>query len=190
MIGVRNSQVFLMYIHKALCTLVMLCICLFLDNALAQAKVSEYEIRAIFIHNLLSYVSWPAHDSEDAVVLCMIGDKEVATELANVDMSARNFPDTNIKILEKDKYSNLEHCDAVYIGEYYPDVGRIVSKIRGMPILSLSSAKNFMKRGGAIGFSFRDRQVQLKVNIEVLEKSGLEIAPDLLGSMEVFNHGS
>ena len=161
------------YFLKTVCVIVLLLF--FPSQSSPNELVSEEKIKALFIKNLINYVSWPAFRNAEKIKTCVMGN----------DTMIVHFEKKETEIKYKNSY--LEDCHVLYIGaSFQGNASQIIYKASKRPILTISDNKDFVKLGGILEFNIKNTNVVLKVNPDSLKNSDLEISPELLNMMETF----
>ncbi len=158
----------------------------FLASAL-ETKVEE-ELKAKFITNYIPYTKWPSklHESNEPIIVCVMESDLIAVYLRKINEEEENK--FKIKVKEKNKNSNFSECLIFYINKYHEkDRDYYINLTRNKPILTISDIPDFSEKGGVTGFQIVPGQdVVLEINMRSVKAAGLEIDPDLLSIMKIF----
>jgi hypothetical protein len=57
---------------------------------------------------------------------------------------------------------------------------RLLSRVRGKPILTLGNIKNFAESGGIVQFTLMNNRVKFVINLEEMKSSQLKISDSIL----------
>lgn len=147
----------------------------------AQSPVGEYQVKARLLRTLLDYVAWPKAqtdlpESREVVVLGLSPfeghlDKEVSFITGAAALRtcyARRLP------------SACRGCVVFICSSEEENLPQILSRLKGMPILTVGDTPGFVERGVMIGMTMVDGRIQLEVNLRSLRDVGLDLSPQLL----------
>lgn len=159
------------------------CITLCSIPTLSAAQQDEAAVKAAFIYNFVNFIEWPGiAKGSTRTSVCIVGDGyDIISYLNEISKKAP------IDIISKSRDSRLTDCQILYIGEMdRVDVEYLIEKSRALPILTVSSAKDFAKRKGIIGFTTDAGQVKLEVNITAAKEAKLVVDSELLELVKIY----
>lgn len=158
------------------------------DICYSKGMKTDSEVKASFIYNYLQFVEWPSNvrNRKELANICVMGNDPVIPYLQRMET---NPPQTiPVKILIKAKSDPLEKCHILYVGSLYGDnADSVISRTKGLPILTVSDIKGFAKRGGITDFFMNNKKVELEANLLAIKNSGLVIDSELLEMMNIYN---
>jgi hypothetical protein len=150
-------------------------------------RSSENNIKAAYLFNFAKFVTWPesAFASADApIVFCVLDDEVLGSILETLEsktVTGRPLSITRIRTL-----ADLPDGHILYIGE---NQGRripvLLEKVKNRPLLIVSSADDFTRKGGMIGFIRTGNTIRFQVNLDAVKQSGLVISSRLLKLAEI-----
>ncbi len=152
--------------------------------SMSQAEgrpVSEYNIKAAFLYNFSSFISWPekAPQQDGEFQLCVLGNDPFGEALET--LSGKSVHGLSMKIRRLGAGAKTDTCQLVYISESETKhLARLLSKVRARPVLTVSDIDNFVKHGGIIRFKLVDNKVRFVINVDAAERAGLKISSKLL----------
>jgi uncharacterized protein DUF4154 len=136
--------------------------------------VQEYQIKAQFVLNFLQLVQWPG-DSTGAKLICTLGSDPFLNEFDKAVSENRIIFRRNISL------SDAKGCHLVFISA---SVGNrrpfVISKLRDLPVLTVSDTSNFAARGGVIELNTEDDYIKLIINYKAAHYANLKISARLL----------
>jgi hypothetical protein len=150
----------------------------------AEAQVSrEYDIKAVFLYNLASFVEWPesAFAGPDApFVIGVIGDDPFDGVLDAV--VAGEYVGTHAFAIRRYRRpSEIDDCHVLFISASESRrLGSILARVRGRPVLTVGDIPGFAEAGGMIGFTTEHEQLQLHVNPGAVQAAALNVSSKLL----------
>lgn len=148
----------------------------------AQAS-REYDLKAVFLYNLASFVNWPESAFEDEsspFVIGVVGDDPFGGVLdqivANEYIGKRPF-----EIRRFRRSDDPGRCHVLFISSSESRRMRdLLRRVRGQPVLTVGDVPGFAEGGGMIGFATEDEHLQLFVNPEATRASQLTLSSKLL----------
>lgn len=149
-------------------------------SMVAHAVTKENAVKAGFIYNFSKFTVWPDGAGDSANFnLCIIGDDQLDGALeALYGKEAANKP-LVLRRHVKDDALNTCHMAFVTKGQK-ESIQRSLSKLRNLPILTVSDRDDFIENGGMIGLIRDGERVGFEVDIKAVNAAGLYIGAQLL----------
>lgn len=146
-------------------------------SSMTYAVQDENAVKAAFIYNFTNFIKWQdLQGGSKKVNVCTVGEETSVTGYLN-ELSKK----VPIIVSIKGRDARLSDCHVLYIGfSNRSDVDYLLGRSEGTQILTVSSATDFARRGGMIGFTNDAGQVKLEANVNTIHKAGLAIDSDLL----------
>ena len=161
--------------------LISLLICQSTASQGEDRLVSEYRIKAAFLYNFSSFVSWPERASQhnDEFQICVVGNDPFGEALNT--LSGKSVSGMPLKIRRLTAGAITDTCQLVYISESETKrFVRLLGKVRARPVLTVSDIDGFAMHGGIIRFKLVDNKVRFEINVDAAERAGLKISSKLL----------
>lgn len=149
--------------------------------AAGQPLPSEYEVKAAFLYNILSFVEWPvpAGRSTDALRVCMLGAPGAASAFDG--LNGRAVAGRKIEVVHLASFADQGRCSVLFIGSSEErTVRRIIRSLRGGGILSIGDTAGFGRQGVMINFYLDRNKVRFEVNAAAAREAGFIISSKLL----------
>lgn len=153
-----------------------------------DAYQSESKLQAVIIGKIAKYISWKEKVS---------GSNFIITVLNNPFGSLWNDLYHNKKL--KSQHVVIRYIDSIdAIGRtnilYIPDsdayrLNKILASTKGKNILTISDIRGFAEKNGAVQISFVSQKVKLKINLDVVKQSDLNVKSTLLRIADVIQEG-
>jgi hypothetical protein len=146
----------------------------------AGVPSTEYRIKAAFLFNFTSFVSWP-EDPADASVfsLRVPGDAPIGNlpdKLA--DKSAHG---TQLMVRCPGSLASLDRCQPVYLSEACHDqIDNTLVLLHALPVLAVSDMRGFTAVGGIIEFRIISNRLRFDINRNAAGAACLSISSELL----------
>ena len=157
-----------------------------INNSFAKEK-SYYELQSEIIYNFIDYVSWSGTSSEINKVknLCIMEDNPVLPYL-HILLESKNAK--HMIVLRKHENDYLEDCHILFVNDDYDGyLSRLLSRVKGKPILTFGNIKNFAESGGIVQFRLRNNRVEFIVNTKEMRSSQVRISDFILSVSETVN---
>jgi hypothetical protein len=171
--------------RRSLCGLLLLLFAL-VGRAHAQ-DVTEVGLKGAFLFNFARFTEWPADSlpADSAVSACVLGDPAVGDAFAR-QVKGKQVGGRSVVVTLVDSDSPLPVCNLLYLsGIPRARVGQIVSKFRETPVLTVSDAEEFTKRGGVIQFFVESGKMRFRINARSAKRARLLLSSRLLALAEV-----
>lgn len=156
------------------------CLIIFAGNAGAVEKYSEYQVKATFLYNFISFVEWPqSTENRGSITVCTFGETPVFSNLAAFDGDKVRGKTVEIERIKT--INEADKCDVLFLAVSERDKARkLLSHIKNLPVLSVSDIPGFVESGGIIQFVEEGSKVRFKINLNAAKDAGLKISSRLL----------
>ncbi len=171
---------------------VVLPACLVLPGAPAAAqkkKVGEYEVKAALLYNFLLFIEWPELEDTPAGAPATI-----TIGIVGEDLLGKHFVSREGKLIEAKKKKlivkrlgrfhdglDLSECQLLFIASSEKkNLEKILSRVEGNPILTVSEVSGFLEKGGMVNLTKKKGRIRVEINRTPVSVSGLRPSSDLL----------
>jgi hypothetical protein len=142
----------------------------------------EYKVKAGFLFNFAKFVEWPAKTlptSSSAIILGVLADDPAAPVLRQaLQNKVANGRPLTVRFLSDP--TGLSACHIFFLSRgQKARMEEVLSKLEGVPVLTVSETDEFARRGGMISFIRKDESFRFEVNLEVAEKAGIKVSAKL-----------
>jgi uncharacterized protein DUF4154 len=162
--------------------------CLGLNAARSQTVSHEYPIKAVFLFNFAQFTDWPtnAFDQPDSpLVIGVLGDDPFGLLL---DDAVRDEI-VNGRKFKVERYQHVEDiktCHILFISQSETKrLDKIVSALKGKPILTVSDIDNSAYHGVCVRFITENNKIHLRINLDSLKDANLTMSSKLLRVAEI-----
>jgi hypothetical protein len=141
---------------------------------------TEYRIKAAFLYNFTSFVTWP-DDTANAsgFTLCVLGEDPFGNLLDK--LSGKQVNGAPLVIRRLKNLARLDQCKLVFISTASGNqVGDALGMLHELPVLTVSDVRGFANLGGIIEFRIIANKVRFDINVNAAESAGLIISSKLL----------
>lgn len=167
----------------------LILVCSLLGSSLplrAQDSVSkEYQSKARVLANLANFIEWPetAFSSRKTTFsVCVIGEFGFGIFLADL-VKGRTTHGRPIQIRWLKKDPEVQTCQILFVSRSESKrYAQIMNIVQGSNILTIGETSSFLDSGGAIVFSFMEKEQELRfdVNLVATNAAHLKISSNLL----------
>lgn len=148
---------------------------------LSAAAVTEAEVKAIYLYNFASFVSWPA--SEPGIgqpfCICALGENQVSRLLPKI-IEGEKIQGHPMEFRSITDGAETEHCQILFFASQDQQLNaKVLHRVQRRPILTVGEQKGFATQGGHIELGLNGSRVRLTINRPRVEQSGLRISAKL-----------
>jgi hypothetical protein len=171
--------------RRALCGVLLLLVG-WVGRADAQ-DVTEVTLKGAFLFNFTRFTEWPADSlpAQSTVSACVLGDRAVGDSFAR-QVKGKQVAGRTVNVTIVDSNSAIPVCHLLYVsGVSRARLGEIVSNLRESPVLTVSDAEEFTKRGGIIQFFVESGKMRFRINARSAKRARLLLSSRLLALADV-----
>ncbi len=181
------------FIIRIFCHL-FLCSLLFNSTYAAPPQIKEHHLKARYIDGFTAFIQWPKStfsSPDDPLKLCVLGDNPFGKAL-DILVDAHNDRKTRRSRLRAVDYlrqgNDVSRCHLLYISKSEESyVQQVLTQVKGKPIVTISSLKNFAINGGMIQFYIRNNKVRFLIDPQTLRNEKLQPDANLLRIADLVN---
>lgn len=161
--------------------LLMLFLCASISAQAGEALLlSEDKIKAGLVYNFLRYTQWPSNPTaESPLTVCILGDDPFSGRL--LPMGGRTVKLQTIVIHAIEEEDSIQHCYMIIIHpdkkDFWPQLRQ---KLGVLPVLTVSDFQDFALQGGMIELANIQNRIEVHINVEAVNATGLQIDDSLL----------
>lgn len=143
----------------------------------------EHQIRAALLFSIAKFVTWPGigKDGRDEPLLfCVVGEGQFVAVLRG-QLAGKRVRGRPIKVRQFNGNDPLKSCNLLYlIDSLASPIRGILTSLNRSPILTVSTAGNFLDLGGTVRILRRNGRLRFAVNLKAAEVAGLRLDARLL----------
>jgi hypothetical protein len=157
----------------------------------AQANVvPPSEIKAVFLFNFTGFTEWPPNafnNATEPLVIGILGENPFGQYLDEVVQNEKKDGHP-LMIKHFTRVDDVKNCHILFINKKTPEeINQVINALKGRSILTVSDAKDFVKKGGMIRFYTDNDKVKLQVNVGAVRDGNMVLSSKLLRLAEIFN---
>ncbi|MCK4502410.1 MAG: YfiR family protein [Desulfuromonadales bacterium] len=150
--------------------------------AVERLENREYSLKAAFIYNFIKFTRWPAADTADKPLLLSVAGTnpfgDALLPLTQKQVSGRSIVLTKA-IADSDWHDAALHPPShiLFVAFQDPELfSPVIAAVAGKPILTISDAKGFARRGGCIELRQQQGKIRFILNRQAIQQQGLELS--------------
>lgn len=149
----------------------------------ARAESREYQIKAAFLVNFMQFITWPTNaftNDSTPFRIGVLGDDPFGPALDQI-VQGEMVDHHQIVVRRLKRLEECKECQMVFISRSEEkNLPTILAKLDSGPILTVSEARGFARRGGIINFYLEGNKVRFEINPAVAQRDNLKISAQLL----------
>jgi len=157
--------------------------CVWTIDVSGQEVSLEYQMKAMYLAKIPSFVEWPARASSKKKTpfqLCTLGGypfgSRLAREVGGITVSGRQ-----IELRWVHKEEELDGCEMVFFSESEAKhYGKILEGLKGKSVLTVGETEEFLEAGGMVRIGFENDRLQMEVNLAAARNANLKMDARLL----------
>ena len=135
------------------------------------------KIKVAYVYNILRLIEWPDGPMEP-IRICAIGSDPTQKLLG--ELSSRKIKERPVTVSTVQQAGSAT-CHVLYIGASAgKDWPLIQEQTAAVPILTISDIPQFAAQGGMIGFAVENERVIIEINLDAVNRIGLNVSAKLL----------
>ncbi len=151
------------------------------------AFLSESQLKATFLYNFASFVTWPQEEARKGQPFryCVGQRGEVESSLEQLIRGEviKGRPLVSHLLIDP---AEADTCDILFLRMPLSSRSRrFLDRVEGKPVLTVADSADFVRQGGMIALVRRQRRVVIRINLSRVEQSGLEVSSLLLDLAEI-----
>jgi hypothetical protein len=151
--------------------------------AAENAPTAEYQVKAVFLYNFAQFVEWPtaAFRGPDApLVIGIFGENPFGSYLDDL-VKGEKIGGRPLAVRHYQRPEDIKDCHILFISSSETaTLDRIITRLRGHSILTVSDTDLFIRRGGMVRFITEDGKIRLRINLEAAKAVHLTISSKIL----------
>ena len=165
---------------RALCLLTYLWV---LPVQADEITAQEYTIKAVFLFNLGSFVTWPPttfEHSEAAFNICVLG-RDPFGEVLDAVVAEKTITGHPVAVHRLNAISQAADCQQLFVSNSeQANLPAIFEATYGKPVLVVGDMPDFVLNGGMLQFYPRDNKIRLMLDPQAFEEAGLKPSANLM----------
>jgi len=162
-----------------------------LPSARSAAGDGEDALKSATVLSFLRYSTWPSTSrNADLLTVGVVGRSSFAKILSGL-LEGKSVNGHKVRLVELKPGSDLRSCDLIYFAtDRKLDIETALQSVGTSHALTIGEADKFLDYGGAINLMLVDGHMAFEVNLQVLERSGVDISAKLLRLGQIRKRGA
>lgn len=161
-------------------------------GSLATAAVSAQsagapQLKAAFLFNFnfARFAEWPELPAGAPLVLCVLGDEQVFTELSSV-VRGQTVNGRDLSVSRVSKGGAIGACQVLFVrGSEVAANAQLLESARALPVLTVSDAAGFAESHGVIELYQESSRMRFAVNLDAAQRKKLRLRSNLLAIAKI-----
>ena len=152
----------------------------------------EHQIEAVFLYHFTQFVTWPPPAFGEALAPLVIGvlGEDPFGEFLDEVVRGETVNGRPLEVQRYGAVEEVEQCHILFVGRDVAErLGWLLPHLNERPILTVSEADDFARRGGMIQFFQERGKIRLRINVDAARASDLEISSKLLQLADIVRTG-
>lgn len=153
-------------------------------------RATDVVLKAAFLYNFTRFAEWPALGTGQAIVVCIVGDDAMAAAFDKT-AAGKSIGGHAVETTKPVDAASWTACHVLFIAD--SEARRSVNElllIRTAPVLTVSDRPGFARTSGLVELYLEGGRMRFSVNVDALERSGLQLSSRVLGLARVIrDHG-
>jgi hypothetical protein len=144
-------------------------------------------VKAGFLYNFTRFIEWPANAlkaPEAPFVIGILGNDPFGAYLDSI-LTGEKAWGHPLAVHRFQYIKDIQNCHILFISVSSSDTTSI-TEIHQLPILTVSDADDFMKRGGMIRLFMQNNKIRVQINVAMVKDAKLNISSKLLRLAEIY----
>lgn len=164
-------------------TFLLVALLLCAGNLPGQTVSREYRIKAAFLYNFASFVTWPSDafaERNSPLVIGVLGNDPFREALDEIVRNEK-VGEHPIVVKRFNRIEDVKECHILFIGRSEASqMDECLTAVKDRPILTVSDTENFTDKSGMIQFTTEKEKIRLRINADAAQKVNLSISSRLL----------
>lgn len=158
-------------------------------QSFSQSNV--YVLKAVYLEKFSRFVTWPEesliNDPDKPFVISVIGRTPLTNNLEQI-YSIQKINNKKVTIKRISNLYEIENSHILVIAESEKkNLQNILSLTKNLPVLTISEAPGFAKKGVLINFFEENKKLRFEINETAVLQSPLQMSFYLLNSAKIVN---
>lgn len=156
-----------------------LLVLVFVCSVAANAQMAKFH--ALYLFNFAKNIGWPPEDANNNIVISVLGDNDVATELSTL-AKTKKVGSRAVSVNSCANAAEVGECDIVFVSETKSgQIGAVLNAVSKYNTLVVSGKKGQCAVGAGIAFISDGGKLNFQISKVNINKAGLNVSNQLLG---------
>jgi hypothetical protein len=155
----------------------------FAGKAATQSTSTENNIKAVYLFHFAQFVEWPTNaftNAQAPMIIGVLGRDNLSSSIEEA-VAGESAHGRRLIVKRCASVEDAQNCHILFISRSEGDrMDKILPRLEGKSILTVSDTDTFTARGGMIRFITERNHIRFRINNQAAEKSGLTISSKVL----------
>jgi hypothetical protein len=156
------------------------------------AHPTANQVKAIFLFNFAQFVEWPdtAFAAPGSPLVIEIFGEDPFGAYLDETVSGETVRGRSLVVRRTQRIEDIRTCHILFLSPSEESrFDAILAALKDRPVLTVSDAPGFARRGGMVAFAFEQNRVRVKINPAAARTAGLTISSKLLHAADIVTPG-
>jgi len=137
------------------------------------------EVKIVLIYKLAQFIRWNTETSPETLNVC-VDDSSDIYPLVETNLKDKVVNKRGVQVLAKHIDDDIDGCHILYLSNDSEVIGLRIKQVEQLPILTISSASEFISLGGMIRLYVKNRRIFFEINQEPALSANISISSQLM----------
>lgn len=144
-------------------------------------EVTGPALKAAFIFNFIKFTTWPddALPADAPLSICVVDDPSIGAALRQ-SVGGRVVLGHEIQVVDRGDGDALRSCHVVYVSGTRATAVKVIERLRGAPVLTVSDVHAFTAAGGMAQLHLQQGQLRFAIERAAARDARLQISARLM----------
>jgi hypothetical protein len=145
----------------------------------------DVTVKAALLYNFAKFAEWPALRPGEPIVVCIVGNDSIA-EAFIAAVRGQEISGHRLELGRPRDAAAWPSCHLLFIAavQFRESPGGLAG-VKAAPVLTVSDGSGFARSGGIIELFVDNGLMRFVINLDAVERSGLQLSSRLLGLAKV-----
>jgi|SRR5579863_5752278 len=152
-----------------------------------EPVTDEYQVKAAFLYNFAKFVEWPSGTGgrSSSIAICVLGQNPFGRVLEDT-VDGKTVDGKTFVVRHVSEVKAAAHCQIVFVcSSERKRFGAILGELRTGGVLTVGESEGFIEEGGVVNLKLDGGKIQIQINMNAAEQSGVRISSKLLGLAQI-----
>jgi len=147
-----------------------------------EAAAIEYKVKAGFLVNFVKFAQWPDNTfpSTNSPIIIGLFETDPAAPVLERALEQKTAGSRPLQVRRFSATEPPVNCHLFFLSRAeQAQAGRLLDRVKGIPVLTVSESEGFARGGGMINFVMKGGNIRFEINLAAVERAGLQISSKL-----------
>jgi hypothetical protein len=145
----------------------------------------DVSVKAALLYNFAKFAEWPALGPGEPIVACIVGNDPIADAFVAA-VRGQHVNGHPLDLRRPRDAATWPSCQLLFIAAVqYRESSGGMAGLKAVPVLTVSDGAGFARAGGIIELYVENGLMRFVINLDAVERSGVQLSSRLLGLAKV-----